>query len=125
MVARGQVRKRDMGLEAERGPATVIPFVLRGSPANRLTLRERAEALRWGEATRSHGVRRVAMHDAPGLGDFLLVYEDGRLGASWGIGLVAGSFEVWRQMTMQTVGRFETLREALEAILRVGGMSEA
>jgi hypothetical protein len=30
---------------------------------------------------------------------------------------VAGSFEVWRQMTMHTVGRFDTLREALEAIL--------
>ena len=106
---------------ADGGSATVIPFVLRSSLGNRLSLRERAEAIRWGESMRRRGVRRVAVHDAPAndlaLGDFLLVYEDGLLWASWGVGLVAGSFEVWRQMTMQTVGRFDTLREALEAIL--------
>jgi|GEM_PF-3225287 len=107
--------------EADCGSATVIPFVLRSSLGDRLTWRERAEAIRWGEVMRSRGVRRVAVHHAPaddlGLGDFLLVYEEGLLWASWGVGLVAGSFEVWPQATMQTVGRFETLQEALDAIL--------
>ena len=106
---------------ADCGSATVIPFVLRASLGDRLTWRERAEAIRWGEVARSRGVRRVAVYDAPAddldLGDFLLIYENGLLWASWGIGLVAGAFEVWPQATMQTVGRFETLREALESIL--------
>jgi hypothetical protein len=106
--------------ETGGGSATVIPFVLRCSPGNRLTPHERAEALRWSEAMRPHGIRRVAVHASPddlALGDFLLIYEEGLLWASWGVGLVAGSFEVWRQTTMQTIGRFETLPEALEAIL--------
>jgi hypothetical protein len=80
--------------------------------------------------TRANGVvlpfvlRRPRIHEPelgedPSLGGFLLIYEDDDVWASWGVAVRPGSFELWRPSSGATIGWFDTLREALQAVKRV------
>jgi hypothetical protein len=103
--------------------AVVIPFPAPSRPVgNRLSVRDRIEALRWAETARAAGYTRVVLDTsaeqlAPELGDFLLAYRGDANWASWGVGCVEDEFMLWRPATGATVGRFSTLRAALDKIL--------
>jgi hypothetical protein len=90
--------------------------------ANRLSMRDRIEALRWADIARASGYTRVVLDTCaeatePDLGDFLLVYRRDAAWASWGVGCVEDGFMLWSPGTGATVGRFTTLAAALEKIL--------
>ena len=92
------------------------------SDANRLTMRDRIEALRWAETARAFGYTRVVLDTSaaprePDLGDFLLVYRRDAHWAAWGVGCVEDGFMLWCPATGATIGRFATLRAALEELL--------
>ncbi len=82
---------------------------------------ERILMLRWADEARPLGVSAVRIHepepgDDPEVGSFVLVYQKADLWAAWGVAMGANGYEVWRPGSGVTVGRFETLREALHAI---------
>ena len=101
----------------------VIAFPPPARPVgNRLSMRDRIEALRWADAARAFGYTRVVLESGaeprePELGDFLLAYWRDASWATWGVGCVEDGFMLWRPATGATVGRFATLRAALEKIL--------
>jgi len=90
--------------------------------ANRLSARDRIEALSWADTVRQFGYTRVVLDTSapdldPDLGDFLLVYRRDAPWASWGVGCVEDGFMLWRPASGATIGWFPTLRGALENIL--------
>jgi hypothetical protein len=103
--------------------STVIAFPPPARPApNRLSMRERIEAMRWAEMARGFGYTRVVLESCvealePDLGDYVMVYRRDASWASWGVGCVDDGFMLWRPETGVTVGLFATLRAALENIL--------
>ena len=102
--------------------AEIIPFPTPPARAsNRMTVRDRIEALRWSDTAAELGYTRVLLdtsdHDGDlELGDFMLVYRHGANWASWGVGCIADGFMLWCPQTGATVGRFKTLTGALERI---------
>ena len=110
-------------MSATTHEAVIIPFPPPVRPAaNRLTARDRIEALRWADAARQFGYTRVVLDADPGqrapeVGDFLLAYRSDTHWAAWGVGCVDDRFMLWRPTNGVTVGWFATLRAALETIL--------
>jgi hypothetical protein len=110
-----------MSLPARR--SVVLTFPEPAPPAaNRLSVRDRIEALRWADLARAFGYTRVVLESCaealdPELGDFLMVYRRDASWAAWGVGCVEDGFMLWRPETGATVGFFATLRAALENIL--------
>ncbi|MDE2197638.1 MAG: hypothetical protein KGJ41_01340 [Rhodospirillales bacterium] len=101
--------------------AKVIPFPVPAGRARRLSARDRIHAASWAVTARQSGFSRVVIHtdlpdDDPELGDFLLIYRDGALWASWAVGCAAHGFTVWRPATGVTVGWFPNLLQALESL---------
>ena len=102
--------------------AIVIPFPPPSRPVgNRLSVRDRIEALRWADTAHRFGYTRVVLDTSaeqlePELGDFLLAYRCNANWASWGVGCVDDGFMLWCPATGATVGQFATLRAALEKI---------
>jgi hypothetical protein len=110
-----------MSLSARHSVVIAFPPPARPNP-NRLSTRDRIEALRWAELARGYGYPRVVLEscdEAPDadLGDYLMVYRRDAVWASWGIGCVADGFMLWRPETGATIGHFATLGAALETIL--------
>lgn len=106
------------------GGGVVVPFIPRQRPAPSLNVSERIQALRWADAAREHGVREVCIHepepgDDPAVSGFMLIYEEADIWAAWGVAVRPIGFEVWRPSNGTTMGRYETLREALHAIKAV------
>ena len=111
--------------------AVIIPFPASARPiapasvrpvANRLSARDRIEALSWADTAQQFGYTRVVLdadpgHREPEVGDFLLVYRGDADWASWGVGCDEDRFMLWRPATGATVGWFATLRASLETIL--------
>ena len=89
--------------------------------SNRMTVRDRIEALRWSDTAAQLGYTRVLL-DTSGqeggvdLGDFMLVYRRGANWASWGVGCTRDGFMLWSPRTGTTVAHFHTLTEALTRI---------
>lgn len=89
---------------------------------NRLNMGDRIELLRWSEAARAVGVRRVALErpeaqdDPDTVGDFVLIYGEDPQWACWGIARQAGAYEVWHTVSGESSGRYPSLREALAVI---------
>jgi len=115
-----------MRIPAANAPASnsvVVRFPTPPRPAaNRLSMRDRIEALSWAETIRQLGYTRVVFDTSapeldPELGDFLLVYRRDAPWASWGVGCIEDGFMLWRPATGATIGWFPTLRGALENIL--------
>ena len=88
---------------------------------NRMTVRDRIEALRWSDTAAEFGYSRVLIdtsehEDRLELGDFMLVYRQGANWASWGVGCTRDGFMLWSPRTGTTVAHFGTLGEALNRI---------
>ena len=110
------------------GSAIIIPFPIRSggaggrAPSNRLGLRDRIETLTWAAmvATPS-GYSRVNICNGgpdPEIGDFVLIYEDGREWASYGVSRDGPRFCAWPTSGAAGIlGRFDTLREARDAVM--------
>ncbi len=107
-------------------PRNVVPFpALRG---NGFTVRDRIDALEW-QATRAaqaSGLARLDFHAGhPGDGhetcDLLLLYRRDARFARWGAARRAGRVGVWRCADGIDLGRFETMRQALDALLQADG----
>lgn len=101
-----------------RPTARIIPFPSAARRADRLTLQDRAEALRWLDGT---GYGRLAFDisfadDGHELGDFLLIYQRDASWSCWGVGCTDGGYMVWRPANSATLGWYPTLRQALAAI---------
>jgi hypothetical protein len=86
---------------------------------NRFGILDRIEALRWAAEAGPSGFSRVAICDGPDaeLGDFMLIYEEGRDWASWGVAREGRAFCVWRTGARGLLGRFPSIRVALDAVL--------
>jgi hypothetical protein len=103
--------------------SVVVRFPAPARPvANRLSMRDRIEALSWADDIRQFGYTRIVFDTSaqeldPELGDFLLVYRRDAKWATWGVGCVEDRFMLWRPATGATVGWFPTLRDALDNIL--------
>ena len=113
-----------MDCNVECHSATILPFTRPVRRTGGLTVSERIQALRWADAARRHGVRSVQFHepepgDDPVVGAFLLIYRGEDLWAAWGVARRIGGYEVWRPSTGTTVGLFDTMGNALCAILDV------
>ena len=111
-----------MSLSTAATEAEIIQFPT--SPrrnANRMTVRDRIEALRWTDTATTLGYSRVLIdtsehEDRLELGDFMLVYRQGANWASWGIGCTREGFMLWHPQTGETIAHFPTLAEALGRI---------
>lgn len=105
------------------GNSVVVRFPAPTRPvANRLSMRDRIEALSWADSIHQFGYTRVVFDTSaqefdPELGDFLLVYRRDVPWASWGVGCVEDGYMLWRPATGATVAWFPTLRGALENIV--------
>jgi hypothetical protein len=104
--------------------AVILPFARPIRTDNRMTLRDRSDALEWADTARLIGYTRVAFDnsaadDEPELGDFMLIYARDAMWASWGVGCSDGGFIVWRPSDGQTLSRHHTIRRALAAIPRM------
>jgi hypothetical protein len=98
--------------------AEIIPFPQARTQGNRLTARDRIEALRWMD---SSGYTRISFDSSgawgnPELGDFLLIYRRNAGWSSWAVGCCDGGFTVWRPATGATVGWFPRIKDALASI---------
>ena len=88
---------------------------------NRMSVRDRIEALRWSDVAAELGYSRVLIdtsehEDGLELGDFMLVYRQGTNWASWGVGCTQEGFMLWHPQTGETIAHFPTLTEALRRI---------
>src|SRR5579871_6356500 len=101
-----------------RPHAELIHFPVR-RPSNRIGVLARIETLEWSHHVSPSGLSRVTICDGPEdeIGDYVLVYEEGREWASWGVSRDAGDFCMWRTGAPGVIGRFPTIRAALDAIL--------
>ncbi len=108
---------------APAGNSVVVRFPQPARPvANRLSMRDRIEALSWADTIQRFGYTRVVLDTTaperdPELGDFLLVYRRDVPWASWGVGCVEDGFMLWRPATGATVACYPTLRGALDNIV--------
>ena len=104
----------------------VVPF--RPIRANSFTMRDRIEALEW-QATRAAqdaGLARLNIHaEHPGddqeVCDLLLLYLRDERWARWGAVRRADRICVWRCADGADIGRFETMRQSLDALLQADG----
>ena len=104
-------------------PGNVVPF--RPLRPNAFTVRDRVEALQWRESgpAQASGLARLDIHaEHPGDGqetcDFLLLYRRDECWARWGAVRRADRIDVWRCADGSDLGRFETMRQALDALLQ-------
>jgi hypothetical protein len=111
-----------MSLSTAATEAEIIEFP---SPtrrnANRMTVRDRIEALRWSDTAAEFGYSRVLIdtsehEDRLELGDFMLIYRQGANWASWGVGCTREGFMLWHPQTGATIAHFGTLADALRRI---------
>jgi len=101
--------------------ARIIPFARPVQPVNRMTSRDRIDALEWAETGRAAGYTRIAFDssasgDEPELGDFMLIYKRDAMWASWGVGCCDGGFIVWRPADGATQSWHPSIRLALASI---------
>jgi len=106
---------------AAASSAIVLPFARPKRPANRMTPRDRIEALEWASRARGLGYTRIAFDssaadDEPELGDFLLIYAPGTMWAAWGVGCCDSGFMVWRPADGTTLSWHATILRALASI---------
>jgi len=111
-----------MSVSTAATDAEIIQFPApAGRSSNRMTVRDRIEALRWSDTATELGYTRVLL-DTSGqesmfdLGDFMLVYRNGANFASWGVGCTRDGFMLWLPRTGATIAHFSTLGEALQSI---------
>ncbi len=89
---------------------------------NRFSVRDKIELQRWWTHGPRGSITRFRSEDAEPtdpveVGSFLLLYRDGQDWASWGIApRGALGFEVWSTVRSETIGYYETLASALEAL---------
>lgn len=110
--------------------AIVIPFPRPEFRQNRLTMRDRMRALTWAETARGLGYQRVVIRerhpeDDPQIGDHVAIYRAGEPWAAWGVARHGASLRVWRCATGADLGDFESIDEALEAIVAATPASDA
>ncbi len=101
--------------------AVILPFVRPTRSGNRMTLRDRMDAMEWQNGARALGYTRVAYDssatdDEPELGDFMLIYTPDNQWAVWGIGCCDGGFIVWRPSDGVTLSWHSTMARALDSI---------
>ena len=110
-------------LDRPAPPSNVVPF--RPLRSNGFTVRDRIDALEWQatHAAQASGLIRLDFHpEHPGDGhetcDLLLLYRRDARFARWGATRRAGRIGVWRCADGADLGRFETMRQALDALLQ-------
>ncbi len=101
--------------------AVILPFVRPVRIANRLTMTDRMDAMRWHDSSPARGYTRIAFDtsaspDEPELGDFMLIYASETKWAAWGVGCCDGGFIVWRPADGATVAWHPTIGSALACI---------
>lgn len=93
------------------------PYVSR----NRLTSTDRAELCSWDVQCCNPNFDRVVIHDQHGTTDpvepdLVLIHAPGSAWASWGLARHDGAVVLWECAGRMDLGRFETMREALDAL---------
>ena len=130
------------GMRAGTARVIAFPGVTIGSarlapadrPDHRFSIRDRIVALDWAEQALSLGLTRLTFEAAADLGgeeidgdepgEFILIYAGGAAWASWGIGCGADGMTLWHSPRGKTIGRFATLREALDQVTALSTAAE-
>lgn len=118
--------RREAQFTAQPVRSTVVDFVAAKNarsdvPTHRFSIIDRMAAHRWAEAGDELGYTRLAFEQAaeidgaPG-GEFLLIYPRDSAWSAWGIGCVAEGFTLWHAPRGTTIGRFQTIQDALDRI---------
>ena len=89
--------------------ATVIAFVRRAR-GSAFTPRDRFELERWAD-----GERRVVVHEEQAE-TFALLYASELPWASWGLSRVDGKVLLWDCVSLEDIGRFGSVAEALSVV---------
>jgi hypothetical protein len=103
--------------------SNVIPFVPR--PPSRptgLSMRDRMDIAAWQEHAAGLGYDRLAIHergsfDPPDVENYLSVYRRGKSWASWSLARRGGHVLAWCSRTGADIGTFESVGDALQALL--------
>ena len=85
---------------------------------------DKIELFRWEADGAAATMVRIVVHEGSGLceedSDVALLYTPGGLWARWGLARHGNIILVWRCTDGQDLGRFSSLREALEAVALCG-----
>ncbi len=105
--------------------STVIAFPAGRSGGSRFTVQDRLEICRWSDALRRSGCDRLVIHermpsDPPEVGDYLSIYRAGQVWARCGVARQRSRILAWCSLTGEDMGPFDTLRDALSAVLAIG-----
>ncbi len=100
----------------------IVAFRARISASASLTLLDRMEVVRWHEQAQRFGYDRLVIHerlagDPPEVGSFLSVYRRGEPWSRFGITRLGGRILAWCCVTGADIGRFDSVAEALMALL--------
>lgn len=101
-------------LHAARAPATVQGTCL--TPQDRMTVSA------WRDRARLAGFERMVIHDrdagdALEVGNFLSVHRCGQAWSRWGFARAGRTIRAWCCLSGADIGQFDTLAEALAAVL--------
>ncbi len=102
----------------------VLAFPAGRADGSRFTMHDRLEICRWSDALRRRGCDRLVIHermpsDPPEVGDYLSIYRAGQVWARCGVARQRTRILAWCSLTGEDIGPFDTLREALGAVLAI------
>lgn len=98
--------------------AKIIQFPMRAVLANRLTVTDRQDALRWirGEAGSACRLEISEECETDELGDFISIYRLGQVWASWGAARRGGAVLLWKADIGRDLGTFPNMQAALDVV---------
>jgi hypothetical protein len=110
--------------QPERGKVLAFPGSLRApvpAAANRFSMKDRMTAYSWAEDARSLGYSRLVFEPAAEIdgvqaGEFLLIYGQNASWSAWGVGCDTDGLTLWHSPRGTTIGRFQSMHEALSRI---------
>jgi hypothetical protein len=105
-----------------RSQGKVVAIAAAPSQVQRFSVRDRITIANSATRIRELGIVRVdlhtyAEHGDPNFGDFLLLYTLDHPWSRWGVGCCGRGFLLWRSATGVSCGYFDTVDEALEALI--------
>jgi hypothetical protein len=110
----------------DRPSAQILPFIARTAascrtPKNRLTMRDRIQALEWAANHASPAGARLEIHgqlfdDAPEIGDYVGIYRAHDQWLVWGAARNGAAITVWHGPSGSDFGAFDTMKDALAAL---------
>lgn len=106
--------------------AQILPFIAPTASSsrhqkNRLTMRDRIQALEWAANYANPAGARLEIHgqlfeDAPDIGDYIGIYRAHDQWLVWGAARDGAAITVWHGPSGNDFGAFDTMKDALAAL---------